>query len=394
MRILLITLRKWWLGVSRLPLALTKAGFEVGAWCPDESFLARTDGVTRHFPWNGSEKWSSRLAEIVAEWKPDLIVPGDETIAHFLRKVASQSALLHPGNAEVRKVLLRSLGNPKTTGALDGKIGFQRMAAALGLRTPDDRAADSVEDAVRIARELTYPVVLKDEFAAGGAGVKICASEEVLRTSWAELEGGVAKPKSAKDRIRQILDNLRGKNVRRRSLQRFIQGRPAFHAVAALGGKRLGGVTAIVEMSDPPGTGPSTVVRLCEVPEISDGCRKIIEQTGLSGFAGFDFMVEDGTGKAFVLECNPRPTPASHLGDLLGQDLCAALRDALEGKLTTETAPSAAADDRFVAFYPQEVLRDAASPFLASAYHDVPVDDAGLMAALRERYPALAGLPS
>ena len=95
-RVLIITLRRWWLGISRLPDGLESAGFNVAAWCPTESFLARTSGLERHFSWSSSDRWTPRLREIVAEWEPDIIIPGDETIARYLRRMAAQSPLLHP----------------------------------------------------------------------------------------------------------------------------------------------------------------------------------------------------------------------------------------------------------------------------------------------------------
>jgi hypothetical protein len=395
MKVLIITLRNWWLGVSRLPLALHKAGFEVAAWCPHDSFLARTGGVTRHFPWNGAENWSRRLRAIVAEWQPEMIIPGDETMAHFLRKIAAQSPLLHPENAALRQLLRASMGDPRTTRTLDGKIAFQRMAADLGLRTPDDRAVKDAAAALATAGGLGYPVVLKDEYAAGGIGVKICATPEALRASWDELEQATPRPRSLRQKLVHLAKAARGgQQAKRRSLQRFIQGKPAFHAVAALAGQRLAGVTAIVEVSDPPGTGPSCVIRLCEVPEISIACEKIIRATGMSGFAGFDFMVEAETGNAYVLECNPRPTPVSHLGGLVGSDLCAALWDALHGTTATGSGPKTpAAKEQWVAFYPQEMLRDPHSPYLRTAYVDFPHDDLPLMQALRERNPGLGEPP-
>lgn len=390
MKALVVTVRRWWLGVSRLPGGLSQAGFEVAAWCPHESFLVRTQGVTRHFAWDSNANWSRELRAIVAEWNPDIVIPGDETIAHFLRKLAGQSSILHPQNAGLRQLLQRSLGDPRASRALDGKIEFQRLATRLGLRTPDDRVVANLADALTTAAKLGYPVVLKDEFAAGGVGVKVCDDSAMLAASWNHLESERHRPASARAKLAHAVGVLSGKIQTRRSIQRFIHGRPAFHAVAAWQGRRLGGVTALVEVTDPPGTGPSCVVRLCELPEVSTACERLVAATGLSGFAGFDFMVEDGTGHTYALECNPRPTPVSHLGGLIGSDLCAAIHDAVANRPPASASPQPCAAERWVAFYPQELLRDPRSPYLATAYLDIPSADAPLMAALLERYPALA----
>lgn len=393
MKVLVITLRRWWLGVSRLPDALSKAGFEVAAWCPHESFLARTQGVSRHFPWDNGADWTRQLRGIVADWRPDVVIPGDETIASFLRKLAAQSLLLHPQNAALRKLLRRSLGHPHLTRPLDGKIEFQRLATRLGVRTPDDRPVFDFECALGSASGLGYPVVLKDDFGAAGIGVKVCENPAELREGWDQLDAGRRLPDSRREKLTLALAQLTGKSQPHRSLQKFIQGKPAFHAVSALEGRRLTGVTAIVEVTDPPGTGPSCVVRLCELPEVSSACEKIIRATGMTGFAGFDFMIEDLTGHAYILECNPRPTPVSHLGGLIGDDLCAAFHDALANRPVAAASAVPKPQERLVAFYPQEMLRDPQSPYLSSAYLDIPRDDAPLMAALREHYPMLGSPP-
>jgi predicted ATP-grasp superfamily ATP-dependent carboligase len=237
-----------------------------------------------------------------------------------------------------------------------------------------------------VAGAIGYPVVLKDEFAAGGLGVKICADEAALRAAWAELEAARPKP-SLKERVRERLKQpFRGGGARR-SVQRFIQGRPAFHAVVAWQGQRLGGITAVVEVAHPPVTGPSCVVRLAELPEVSEGCAKLIRATGLTGFAGFDFMIEEGTGHAYILECNPRPTPVSHLGGLVGADLGVLFRDALQGRPVAEAARCT---EQLLAFFPQELLRDPHSSYLGRAHLDFPRNDPALVAAFRERYPELA----
>jgi hypothetical protein len=186
-----------------------------------------------------------------------------------------------------------------------------------------------------------------------------------------------------RDRLKQP---FRGGGARR-SVQRFIQGRPAFHAVVAWQGQRLGGITAVVEVAHPPVTGPSCVVRLAELPEVSEGCAKLIRATGLTGFAGFDFMIEEGTGHAYILECNPRPTPVSHLGGLVGADLGVLFRDALQGRPVAEAARCT---EQLLAFFPQELLRDPHSSYLGRAHLDYPRNDPALVAAFRERYPELA----
>jgi hypothetical protein len=102
---------------------------------------------------------------------------------------------------------------------------------------------------------------------------------------------------------------------------------------------------------------------------------KLVAAWGLTGFIGFDFIM-DSHGDAWPIECNPRPTPISHLGARLGEDLCAALYCRL---VRQPPPPMKPGPELVVAHFPQEWLRDPDSPFLTKSFHDVPADDPGLM---------------
>jgi hypothetical protein len=385
-RVLIITMQKWWLGVARLPMALRRAGFEVAAWCPNESFVAKSGGISRHYPWETEANWHRELLRIVADWEPRLVIPADETIVRFLRKLARGKGGFNHQDRRLRRLLCESLGDPERSRALDGKIQLQELARSLGLRTPDDRRCRSVDAAVGIAGSLGWPVVLKDEFAAGGRGVAICSDEVSLRTAWSQLDGLRRKP-SLKARVRRWVKDPFGGTAPRRSVQRFIQGRPAFHAMVAWQGCRLGGISSVVEVANPPMTGPSCVVMLKDIPEINAACEKLVSETGMSGFAGFDFMIEEGTGHAYLLECNPRPTPVSHLEAPIGGNLCKLLHSAMSGSPKTEFV---ALPERLLVLFPQEILRDPHSPYLSRGWVDFPTEEAPLLEAYKSQYPGLS----
>ena len=105
--------------------------------------------------------------------------------------------------------------------------------------------------------------------------------------------------------------------------------------------------------------------------------RRIVRRLGLSGFFGFDFMLETGTGNAYLIEVNPRSTQVGHLSLGAGHDLPAALYAALSGK-TVQPSPKITENDT-IALFPQEWIRDPESAFLQSAYHDVPWEEPELI---------------
>jgi hypothetical protein len=90
-------------------------------------------------------------------------------------------------------------------------------------------------------------------------------------------------------------------------------------------------------------------------------------------------MLETSTGKAHLIEINPRATQVGHLILGEGHDLPAALYAAVTGQAIH--ARPKVTDKTVIALFPQEWMRDPDSPFLQSSYHDVPWDEPGLIRA-------------
>ena len=66
----------------------------------------------------------------------------------------------------------------------------------------------------------------------------------------------------------------------------------------------------------------------------------------------------------------------------MGVDLCGALAAALSGSINTKRTDLPIGEDHLIAEFPQEWLRDPASPHLRSAPADVPWDDPHLLCAM------------
>jgi hypothetical protein len=88
-------------------------------------------------------------------------------------------------------------------------------------------------------------------------------------------------------------------------------------------------------------------------------------------------MLETSTGAAYLIEVNPRATPICHLPLGGGRNLPVALFTQLTG--TQPLAMSAKLDHDVIALFPGEWQRDPASPYLHSAYHDMPFGEPGLI---------------
>ena len=134
--------------------------------------------------------------------------------------------------------------------------------------------------------------------------------------------------------------------------------------------------------------GPATVVRRFDSPQMIAAVAALANQLNLSGLCGLDFMHDEVDGCYYLIEINARATPTCHLMGTDGVDLLAALRAAMVGEAPAAGEKATAGET--IALFPQEMMRDPDSPYLAAARHDVPSQadflvQAGLAAVTRYR---------
>ena len=163
----------------------------------------------------------------------------------------------------------------------------------------------------------------------------------------------------------------------------FIQGKCATSLAAAVRGEMLAALTAEVEQTYLDANGPASVVRLVRNEGMCRVSATMLKHWGLTGLIGFDFIL-DASGQAWLLECNPRPTPLSHLGAKVGEDLCAAL---FKGLTSAPFTRAQTPKELLVAHFPQEMWRAPDSPYFKAAFHDVPSDDPPLLKILKQTPP-------
>jgi predicted ATP-grasp superfamily ATP-dependent carboligase len=384
-KILIVGLESW-AGVARLPHALQDAGFEVGVACFEDDYLAATRFRDRFFPWRPRCRRGGallrQLAAITHEWRPDFLVPADDPTVAFLARGFERLSLQSP----LASLLKFSLGNPAALWEAASKHGVLERAQRCGVRVPHSRVVASEAEMLGFARETGFPFLLKQSFSWAGIGVAICRNESEAVAVWKNWH----RKLSWKRRFYAWRNRIRGRELSAHWLpadrvivaSQFITGKPVFCQLTVLAGRVLAGLTALKEKTYPDAKSPSSVVRLERYPEMRLAAEKLAGAWELSGFIGFDFIL-DPQGNSWLIECNPRPTSIAHLGGRVGEDICLALHHQLAG------LPPLAMQQKgtlFVAHYPHETMRDPASPYLTAAIHDVPWDDPGLLRRLSEGY--------
>jgi biotin carboxylase len=225
-----------------------------------------------------------------------------------------------------------------------------------------------------------FPTVLKADGTSGGDGVRIVHTLEEAKRSFEELQGPPLLARAVKRALVDRDKTLLWPSILRRrpvvNAQTFVGGNEATSTIVCWKGAVLAGLDFEV-VKKTSSAGHATVVRVIENTEMSDTVQGMVRRLNLSGFYGFDFMLEADTCNAYLIEVNPRSTQVGHLSLGTGRDLPAALYAALSGE-TLEPSPKVTDNDT-IALFPQEWIRDPESGFLRTAYHDVPWEEPDLI---------------
>jgi hypothetical protein len=378
--VLIVTTARWF-PTARLAVALASAGFTVDAVCPSNHPIGQTDAVRRIYDYDGLDALSSVSDALVAA-KPDVVVPGDDLATQHLHQVYEQERSKGDLGASLCSLIERSLGSSENFPALYARAKFMELAEEEGIRIPKTSVIRNSGELKNWIDQKGFPVVLKADFSSGGDGVRVARNLEDAKRALRTLQ---APPLLARALKRALIDRdttlVWPSLLRRRSLvnaQPFVAGREATSAVVCWKGEVLAALHFEV-LNKGVSSGPATVLRLIDNPEMSAAAEKMVRRLNLSGLHGFDFMIESETGDAYLIEINPRSTQVGHLTLGLGRDIPAALYSAVSGQ-PVRPAAKITNDDTF-ALFPQEWIRDPASSFLQSAYHDVPWDKPELIRA-------------
>jgi hypothetical protein len=426
LRVLILMLENW-RPTPRLAKPMHEAGFKVAALCSPGNWLSKTRYVDEvlTFP-EGAARGvmkslgrglrkiapglvematkdpgsmvrrnletppsSARIVEslVAAMRRPErtLLICGDELARRFLNHLVRVSEQGGPGAAglpaDVLARLRFSFGPPDFYDAANRKSALYELAHRTGVRQPCPEPVSTIDDIDRFAGHSGYPLVLKRDFTSGGDGVAICHDRGEAHAALARLQ----KLGPEAESVVRLAENGSGpkflEDEARITAHKFIRGDTALCGVAALEGRLLASFTA-TKLEVRWDNGPSSVVRFARNQEMEEAAARLIAAIGFTGIGEVEFMIEDGTGHAYLCEFNPRPAPTSHLGGLVGADLCRALHDGLAGNLRAGSQPLSTQGERVVALFPQEWIRDPSSEWLLRAWHDVPWDDPPLLEAL------------
>ncbi len=326
--------------------------------CPSYGHaLHKTRAVVRTFPywaWNPASDLR-RAMELAA---PDIVVPACDRSVEHLHAVYAEARAQGAAGAHVVALIERSLGAPAAFPIVTSRYNLLAVAAEEGIRIPRMQAVSTLNDLHLWCSSEPGPCVLKIDGSWGGSGVRVIHSPAQADLAWSELRHTSHFVRACKRLIVNHdpfpLGTFISRSRRSMIVQSFISGRPANCAAFADQGElhAVIGVEAIITEGE---TGPARQVRIVRNAEIEGAARILARRLGISGFFGLDFMIEERTGAAYLIEMNPRITPPCYVRLGEGRDLVGASW----ASIAAQTPPA----------YPA----DTQCPFLS--YSPVPDDD-------------------
>ncbi|HVY18654.1 MAG TPA: ATP-grasp domain-containing protein [Bauldia sp.] len=371
-KVLIVTTVRW-PSAARVAAAFAATGCRVVGLLPARHPAEHSRYFEQTYLYHPLAGRGSFLAAIRRS-NPDFIVPLDDRAVSLLLSVQARAG------GRVAELIETSLGRSQSYAAALSRNGFIEIARSCGVRTPLTRSITGSE-LEGVLAEWDLPVVLKADGTWGGVGVIVARSRasaidayDVLARARPLLRSAVAAQRESDLHLfRDAVTRVRRPVI----LQQFVSGTPATTSFASWRGELLAANHfETVEARD--ANGPASVLQRIDSDEMQETAVRIAAHLGLTGLHGIDY-VRDATGKAYVIEMNPRSPQTGSLSFGAGHDLVSALAERIDG---APHAPRPQPASDLIALFPQEWMRDPASPYLTTAFHDVPWDDPSVLTAV------------
>ena len=237
-----------------------------------------------------------RLEQIIAKERPDALLPnlGGQSGLNLCSEL-NKAGILEKYNVEVIGVQVDAIERG------EDRVEFKKAMDELGIEMARSEVAYSVDEALKIADELGYPVVLRPAYTMGGAGGGLVYNREELKTVCARgLQASL---------VGQVL------------VEESILGWEELELEIVRDADNNMITVCFIENIDPLGvhTGDS----FCSAPmlTISEECQKrlqeqaykIVESVQVIGGTNVQFAHDPVTDRIIVIEINPRTSRSSAL---------------------------------------------------------------------------------
>src|SRR6201993_2135755 len=237
------------------------------------------------------------LEQVIARERPDAVLPtvGGQTGLNLAVELAEAGVLERYG-IELIGASLRAIK------VAEDRLSFKDTCRKIGLDMPASAVVNNAQDALSLADQLGYPVVIRPSFTLGGTGGSIAYNRE-------EFAEAIALALDASP-------------VHEALVEESLLGWKEFELEVMRDYRDNFVVICSIENLDPMGvhTGDSITVAPAqtltdkEYQRMRDASAAIIREVGVeTGGSNIQFAVEPGTGRMTVIEMNPRVSRSSAL---------------------------------------------------------------------------------
>ena len=249
--------------------------------------------------------------------------------------------------SDLQKNGVKILGtSPEVIDLAEDRDHFRAMMDKLGIPMPEAGMATTVEEAIKIANEIGYPVMVRPSYVLGGRGMEVVYDDESM-TGYMQAAVGVTPD-------RPIL------------IDRFLHHAMECEADAIADGKHAY-VPAVMEHIELAGVHsgdsaciiPSKHISEENLATIKDYTRKIAEEMHVVGLMNMQYAIEDGV--VYVLEANPRASRTVPLvSKVCGIRMVPIATDIITSELTGRPSPVPDLKEREIPYYG---VKEAVFPF-------------------------------
>ena len=237
-----------------------------------------------------------RLEQIIAKERPDALLPnlGGQSGLNLCSEL-NQAGVLDKYNVKVIGVQVDAIERG------EDRVEFKATMDKLGIAMARSHVSYSVEEALAIADELGYPVVLRPAYTMGGAGGGLVYNKEELKTVCARgLQASI---------IHQVL------------VEESILGWEELELEVVRDKENNMITVCFIENVDPVGvhtgdsfcTAPMLTIPEDVQKELQRQAYKIVEHIGVIGGTNVQFARNPKDGRIVVIEINPRTSRSSAL---------------------------------------------------------------------------------
>ncbi|MCM1112886.1 MAG: carbamoyl-phosphate synthase large subunit [Muribaculum sp.] len=194
--------------------------------------------------------------------------------------------------AELEKNGVRILGtSPSVIDLAEDRDQFRAMMDKLEIPMPESGMATTVEEALGIAHEIGYPVMVRPSYVLGGRGMEVVYNDENLAGYMQAAVGVTPDRPILIDRFLNHATECEADAISD-GTHAFV---PAVMEHIELAGVHSGDSACII---------PSKHILEENVATIKEYTRKIAEEMHVQGLMNMQYAIEKG--KVYVLEANPR----------------------------------------------------------------------------------------